>query len=747
MKEDAKSHIFDLENFSASYAYSDVKETGFYKADYLYQSFRGNLSYNYNPEPVLVEPFKNIGFLQSPWFALIRDFNISLLPSNLSFRGDLDRRFVKTQLRNSDLTTEGIAPTYEKYFTFNRSYNLRWNLSKNLAVDYMARANAIIDEPEGDINTDVKRDSIWSNIKRLGRMKNFTQNISGNYRVPFDKIPVTDWINADAQYSVGYTWQAGTLNQLDADSIPFGNEIRNNRERGLNGKIDFVKLYNKVKLLKDINTPSRGRSPRRQTSDTVEQKPDLKLLKGALRTLMALRSINFRYSMREGTILPGFMREPSLFGMDSSFSSPGWAFIFGSQNPDIRKHAAKNDWLTKSQYVTAPFTQINSSDLNLQANVEPFNDLRIQIDVNKRRKDSYQEIFRRDSLFRDVTESGYGSLTPSRIGDYSVSFLPIKTAFIGDIADNKSPVFEDFNLYRNVIKRRLDQMNPNGEYKAKAQDVLIPAFLAAYTGQDPENVKLTPFPKFPFPNWRIDYKGLTNIEPLSEVFSSISLTHNYQSSYSITGYTSSLEFVDDPNYNQSLELNNSIENYPLARMNQAGEELTPLYIMNQVIITERFSPLVGLNFSTRSRLQARVEYRKERNIALNMMNSQVTELSNKDFSFSFGFTKANLKLPFKVQGQTIVLENDLTFKLDFTVRDTKTIQRKIVEDSLGVATDNIITSGNVNFQFRPTVNYVLNQRLNISFYFERNINEPRITSSYPRRTSAFGTQVRFSLSQ
>ena len=624
---------------------------------------------------------------------------------------------------------------------------MRWNLSKNLAVDYSARANAIIDEPEGDINSDVKRDSIWSNIKRFGRMKNFIQNISGNYRVPFDKIPVTDWINADAQYTVGYTWQAGTLNQLDADSIPFGNEIRNERERGLNGKIDFVKLYNKVKLLKDINTPQRGRPQRRPAADTVEQKPDLKFLRGALRTVMALRSINFRYSMREGTILPGFMREPSLFGMDSSFSSPGWAFIFGSQNPDIRKHAAKNNWLTQSQYMTTPFTQINSSDLNLQANVEPFNDLRIQIDVNKRKKDSYQEIFRRDSLFMDVTESGYGSLTPSRIGDYSVSFLPIKTAFISDIADNKSPVFENFNEYRSVIKRRLDQLNSDGEYKAKAQDVLIPAFLAAYTGQDPEKVKLTPFPKFPFPNWRIDYKGLTNIEPLSEVFSSISLTHNYQSSYSITGYTSSLEFVDNPDYNESLELDNDIEDYPLARMNQANEELTPLYIMNQVIITERFSPLLGINVSTRSRLQARIEYRKERNIALNMMNSQVTELSNKDVSFSFGFTKANLRLPFKVQGETIVLENDLTFKLDFTVRDTKTIQRKIIEDSTGVDTDNDITSGNVNFQLRPTINYVLNQRLNISFYFERNINEPRITSSYPRRTSAFGTQIRFSLSQ
>ncbi len=749
-KEDAKSRIFDIENFAFSYAYSDMVETGFYRANYLFKSYRGNITYNYSPEPVVLEPFKKMGLFKSPWLALIKDFNLSLLPSAINVRADIDRRFVKTQLRNRDLTTDGIAPNYEKFFTFNRSYNLRWNLTKNLNLDYMARANAIIDEPEGDINEDWKRDSIWHNIKRLGRMKNFNQTINANYRIPFDKIPVTDWISGDAQYSVGYTWTAGTLNQTDSAGNFFGHTIQNNRERGFSGKVDFVKLYNKIGFLKEINRPARRRPSRRppqrrSEADTVEQKPDLKFLKGTLRTLMALRSVNITYGRREGTILPGFVKDPNIFGLDSGFNAPGWAFILGDQSPDIKRMAANNNWLTASSFLTSPFTQISSVDLNIRGTIEPFKDMRIQLDLKKTKSETYQEIFRFDPNASIDTLNGYRSLTPSRTGSYMISFLPIRTAFLGSGPDNQSVAFEQFNNYRAIIKSRLDAANPRGEYDSKSQDVLIPAFLAAYAGSDPQSVKLTPFPKIPLPNWRIDYKGLSNIPGLKDAFSSINLTHSYSSTFSINGFTSSLDYN---NVNQ-LELSNNLENYPFASRVNEDNELIPLYIMNQVVISERFSPLIGLNFTTKSRITARIEYRKERNVALNMMNSQVTELNNNDFAFSFGFTKAGMKLPFKSQGKTIVLDNDLKMQVDFTIRDTRTVQRKIIEsDTVAVPyTDNIITSGNINIVFRPTVSYVLNERLNLTFYIERNINEPRITNSFARRTSAFGVQVRFSLAQ
>lgn len=736
LKEDAKSHFYDIENLSLSYSYSDLIETGFERETFLYKSYRANLAYNYSQEPSFIEPFKNLGLFKSPYLQLIRDFNFSLMPSSVSIRADLDRKFQKIQLRNSELTTEGILPTYEKYFFFNRFYNMRWNLSRNLALEYRADANAVIDEGEGEITDEVKG-QIINNLKNLGRMNNFRQTVSANYRAPFDKLPFTDWVSAEYQYAGGYTWTGETV---ISDTISFGNLLQNNREQRLNGKIDMVRLYNKVKFLKEINTPVRRRpAARTGRPDTVAQKPDFKLLKGFARMLMGLRSINATYALREGTILPGYNQRPFLFGLDSGFNSPGLKFLLGSQDPSIRRKAAENNWLVANPFMTTPFSQIRSEEVNLTGTIEPFQDLRIQVNIEKNKSENYQEIFR-------INESGsaFESLTPFRGGSYTISFLPIKTAFKKDDSDNNSAVFRQFIENREIIRSRLESLNTSGEYSDKMQDVLIPAFIAAYAGKNAYASSLSPFPNIPMPNWRLDYRGLTNIGNLGDLFSSINISHAYNSEYRINNFSASLDYQNP----SQLEFRNRVEDYPLASQNQDGQ-LTPLYVVSQAVIMERFAPLIGVNVTTRSRIQARIDYNRERNIALQISNGNVTELKSSDFTFSFGFTKANLKLPFKVDGETIVLDNDLTFKADLSIRDTRTIQRKMVEvDSLGqVRSDNIVTSGNINFQLRPTLSYVLNERLNLSCYFERNINEPRISSSFPRRASAFGVQVRFSLAQ
>jgi len=118
---------------------------------------------------------------------------------------------------------------------------------------------------------------------------------------------------------------------------------------------------------------------------------------------------------------------------------------------------------------------------------------------------------------------------------------------------------------------------------------------------------------------------------------------------------------------------------------------------------------------------------------------QLPSLRSNDFNFEFGFTATNAKVPFKVQGRTVRLKNDITFRFNFTIRDTRTVQRKIDEI-------NTVTSGNLNIQLRPTVSYVLNQKLNLQVYFERNVNEPRVSNSFKRSNTGFGVQVRFSLS-
>ncbi|MEQ9426448.1 MAG: cell surface protein SprA [Cyclobacteriaceae bacterium] len=728
---DAKSNIYDIENFSFDYSFSELKRSNVNTAEFIQRSYRGGMAYNYSPSDFTIEPFKNVGFLDNPFLKLVKDFNFNPVPSNLGFRADLDRRFTSTQLRNGDLTTDGIDPFFEKFFSFNRLYNFRWNLTKSLSLDYNARVNAIVDEPEGEINTQEKRDSIRTNLRNLGRMKNFNQNVTATYRLPLDKIPLTDWTSADVRYSAGYTWTAGSFQQADT----LGNIIQNNRERGVNGKVDLVKLYNKVTFLKDANTPSRKTARRGQPvqNDTTKQGTP-GALKGLLRLLMSVRSLNLSYSIREGTTLPGFGPRAFLFGMDSSFNAPGWGFILGSQDSDIRFDAANNGWLAKSQSLTSSFIQNRTTDLNLRAQIEPLPDLRIQLDAKKSVGGNFQEIFRFDATADPEVNNGFVSLTPNRTGSYTVSFFSLKTAFTKDGQNNESPTFSDFEAAREIIRNRLQAVNPVGEYGLNSQDVLIPAFIAAYSGENPEDADLNPFPKIPLPNWRVDYAGLSKIPAFQEIFSSFNITHSYQSTFSINNFSNSLL------YENSLDLENNLSDYPFATMFNDNGDLVPVYIINQVNIQERFAPLIGFNVRTKSRMTARIEYRKERNLSLQLSNSQITEMRSQDISFDFGFTKSDWKWPFRIQGRTMTVENDITYRMNFTIRDTESIQRKIGEEAT-------VTQGNINIQLRPTISYMVNEKLNIQAFFERTINEPRVSNSFRRSNTSAGIQVRFSLSQ
>src|SRR5690606_8844304 len=174
-------------------------------------------------------------------------------------------------------------------------------------------------------------------------------------------------------------------------------------------------------------------------------------------------------------------------------------------------------------------------------------------------------------------------------------------------------------------------------------------------------------------------------------------------------------------------------------VNDNGEAI-PVYVITQVLISAQCAPLNGINIRSKSRVSANLQYRTKRDLALNISNAQTTEPNSEDISFELGYTKNNVKLPFKSQGRTVVLKNDVTFRLNLTVSDTKTLQRKIGEEGT-------ITNGNINFQLRPNINYVLNEKLTVQAYFERTVNEPLISSSYRRSTTRFGIKVNFNLAQ
>src|SRR5262249_41359365 len=153
-----------------------------------------------------------------------------------------------------------------------------------------------------------------------------------------------------------------------------GNIIQNARDEAITGRVDLIKLYNKIGFLKEINTPKKKLTPaelvkqRKAQPDTVKHPPELGALRGVLRLIMSLRSINGTYSITQGTILPGFTPTPHLFGMDKAWSAPGWGFILGQQDSDLTDKAFNAGWMNHNPALTNPFMQTETKDLGLRTN-------------------------------------------------------------------------------------------------------------------------------------------------------------------------------------------------------------------------------------------------------------------------------------------------------------------------------------------------------------------------------------------
>ncbi len=730
----AKLHPWDVENFALTYAFTDTKRSNILTDEYLQQQQRGGIAYTFSGQPKAFEPFRNSTRLEAPYLVWLKDFNVTLLPSLVSVRSELDRSFVKTQLRSSDLTTNGIPAQFEKYFLFNRYYDLTWNLTRSLVLTYHSVANSIIDEPAGDINTQARRDSVLTSLKHFGRLKNFVQDIRATYRLPLDKIPALDWMAADAIYGVGYQFQANSFGIADTLGVPFGNVVRNNRERGINGRVDLIRLYNKIRYLRFVNTPAPVRKNFARNPGDIEeiQRGESKVLKNFTRVLLTVRGINFSYTVQESTILPGFLPTPKYFGVDQN-NAPGLGFVLGSQDAGIKDRAAANGWLAPSTVLNTAFQQNITKKFTANTTLEPFKDFRMQINWRLDRTDAYQE------YYRPGAQGGpFETYSPVRNGQFSMSFWSFRTAFVGLRGDNTSPLFDKFESYRQFFIDKLTRLNPDkgGRYTKTSQDVLIPAFFAAYSGQDSsklDKAKLNPFFNFPLPNWRVDYNGLSGLKFIRDRFSAFTVTHSYNSNYSVGNFISNLDYG-------AAFVNLTVQGYPMASaINQLGQYV-PVFAMSTITMSERFAPMLGVQFQTKSRVSGRLEYNQSRDIALNLSNVQVAELSNKDLTASIGFTKQNLRVPFRIGGAYKKLKNDLTVSVNLTLRDTRTIQRKLDAEQ-------IVTAGNVNFQFRPQVSYIVNRRLNLNVYFDRTFNDPLVSNNFRRATTSGGVQLKFNLAE
>ncbi len=771
---------WDIENFSFSYGYTETNRRDPIIEFDNQKRYTGGLDYGYSRNVKYIEPLKFIK--DDKYLKFFKEFNFNPLPNSFSFGTLLDRRFDQTKYRFTGDAAQAIF--YNKRFTWDRDYNLQWDLTRSLKINFNALASSVIDEPDEiaireDPNiTDVdqfRRDSIWNNIMDLGRMKNYGHSITVSYQLPIRLLPFMDWIQARASYQADYNWTAAALN---VDSL--GNIIQNSQNRQFSVDMNFANLYSKIDYLKKIDRPATPATNRRAPQNPRERQPPATEQQGSrqrpegqpstlervlIRPLLLLRSARFNFTERLGTIVPGFTPQAELMGLGPNFDAPGWGFVAGLQ-PNIRtlredQYGSSEDWLfrnrrwfSQSVFVNQQVVQEYTQNIDARATLEPFRDFRIDLELTKAFQETHSEYFK-------VLEAGgeFQHTVPQDIGSMTISYMALNTLF-RDSREDILTLFRSFENNRVIISQRLGTDQHSNEdlaqqgytdgYGRTQQDVLIPAFLSAYTDEDPNVTKLNVFDQQPMPNWRLTYNGLSRLPLFKDIFQNFSLTHGYKSTLTVSRFNTGLDFLRTRDQGAFNELNGNF--YPRLEI-------------PEIAIQEGFQPLLAVNATLVNGMSFNFDYKKSRTLAMSFISNQLSETQVEEIVFGFGYLMRGINIGFLTgqknkqrnqreqqpqqqpgnqrqparPGGGQLQNNDLDIQFNFSLRDDVTFNHLLDQGIIEP------TRGNYQLSFSPSAEYKLNQQLSLRLFFDYRRNVPKTSAGFPRTDAAGGVVVRFQL--
>ena len=861
---------YDPANFSFTYSHAHQHTTGETTVREQRDNWRGALDYSWTPVYKSWEPFKKIKN-KSKWLDILKRFGLNWLPQNLAFNTEMTHETYELQERDMESLTKSQLPiTFSDQFLWNREFALRWDLTRNLHMNFQSATHAQVDVPYPDVNTDlyadqyhawkdsVYRSAVLNSVRTWGTPLDYSQSFTASYKVPLNLLPVFDWVNTDASYSSNYSWERG---MEDENGNSYGNTVNTHRELTLNGSFNLVKLYNHVPFLKKVNekfnrTMSRSQYERKKqekekkkkdarelaadpkkalpknkkafekeitllpdtsfnirhgknskrlivsaktadgklfpikykkvdnnqikliskvdsaqkikisvlAKEPLEEKSWYKTWQTVARLAMMVRNVSFNYRSSYQLTLPGFT--PSIgdaFGQKKVGSmAPGLDFAFGLVDDDYIGKARENDWLLRNDSVATPATTSKTENLQLRMTLEPVKDLKIDLSAV------------RTQTTQKSIQYMYEGTPTTQSGSFQMSTISLSTAFegMGDANSGyRSKTFEKFVNSLAGYRDRVEAQYAGTVYPAGSAlsggkfdasrtpvnqysgDVMIPAFLNAYTSMGGNSLSLFPALSRLLPNWTVRYSGLGKLPWFRDHFKSVNINHSYKSIFAVGSYNSYSTYQE---YMNGLGFINDAST--------GNPSPSSMFNISQVSINEAFSPLLGMDVTFNNNMTLKGEYRQTRVLNLSMTSVQLNEALSKDWVIGMGYRINNFSLfeggarKLKVKTgagnkkdnrnassnsqQMRGTNHDLNLRLDFSFRKQAAIVRDIATMTSSAS------SGNNALKLSFSADYTFSKLLTMSFYYDRQTNTPLLSSSsYPTTTQDFGLSIKFSLTR
>lgn len=741
--EEAKANFFDIENFTFNYSYNQTDHRDFEVQQLQDQNVVAGMVYTHNFKPFEVAPFvKKDSLFTGKYWQWLKEMNLSLLPTSVSVNSNINRQFNRQTFRNVIPAGEdpnnflSLPELQQRNYLFNWQYAVNYSLTKSLRLNLTASNNHIVRnylEDKNDPNSEIdKALSLWDGFWDLGEPNRHAQQMQLNYEVPFNKIPALDFITAQYSYTSNFDWQRGgdALTEVAGSAI---NTVQNASTHNLTSNLTLQKFYDLLGLKKNDGKVLASQAAIRKDkagnpSKSAEKTPDKTsgLWNTAVDVITMVKRLNVNYNESNGTVLPGYTQSIGFIGS----ARPTLGFVFGSQ-ADVRFDAARNGWLTQFADFNEQFIRRTNKQLNITATAQPVQDLTIDLTADRQYSNSYQE------NFEIITEDGelrYSQQLGNNYGNFSISTLMIGTIF-GKSDEFDSTYFEIFKQNRITIANRLvsDRGQAPGTidadgfpefYGKTSQDVLLPAFFAAYTGQDVERVNLDVFRQIPIPNWNIKYTGLMRNQWFKKKFRRFSLQHGYRAAYSINSFQTNLE-------------RQQLINDGISPVDPENNDLLPDLILNNVVLTDQFNPLLRVDFEMQNSVSILAEVRTDRAMSLSFDNNLMTEINGREYTVGLGYRVKDVQFVTNIGGNKTRLKGDLNLKADVSLRDNITIIRNLDIDN------NQITSGQNLLSIKFTADYALSKNLNALFFYDHSFSKFAVSTAFPQTTVNTGFTLRY----
>ena len=748
-----KQHFYDPENLTLSYSYNQVEKHNYEIENFNDEQINTTADYTYTFQPKPIEPFKKTKlFKKSDYWKLLSDFNFNYLPSSISFSSSIIRQYNKQQFRQVEVEGIPLDALYRRNFMFNYQYGFNYNLTKSLRLNYTASSQNIVRNYLNEQNEPDNSYTLWTDYWNMGTPNQHMQQLVLNYDLPINKIPIFAFVKSTYSYTGDYSWQRASLALsplvTDQGTFDLGNTIQNSGSHRLNTTFNMETFYKYIGLGKGAKKPvAKPAMTLPKPGEKIVNKPLPKanegnvFVNGLIGVVTSVKNIQINYTQNEGTVLPGFLPGLGFFGS----AKPTLGFVFGSQD-DVRYEAAKRGWLTNYPEFNQNFTQVTTKTLNMTANIDLFPDFKIDLSADRMYADNFSEQY-------DVTAGQYNSRSPYNFGNFSISTVLISTSF-SQSDENGSAAFDDFRNNRLTIADRLaaqhyggniprygdsanpipaDTNAPNYSFYAanegypigygkNNQAVLIPSFLAAYSGSSSSGVSLSAFRNFPIPNWTVKYSGLMRYKFFKDTFKRFSLQHAYRASYTINSFRSNFDYDQNPNGQDNSGYGNFYNKTTIANVN----------------LVEQFNPLVRLDFEMKNSLKFLAEMKKDRSLSMSFDNNLLTEVQGHEYIIGLGYRFKDVIVSSKLaDSPTGIIKSDINAKIDFSYRNNKTIVRYLDYNN------NQLGGGQNIWSAKLTADYSFSKNLTAIFYYDHSFSKAVISTSFPLTNIRAGFTIRY----